>query len=266
MTAEQKKEPLFQISTKDETVVATSAKRYLAFLVDYGVIMLFLKACRPLFLPQSWDAIEFETNIYFQIPLLFLGLFMFVIKDLVRGVSVGKVFFNLRVSNIDKEFTTPSLKRLIIRNLFLFLLPLEIVLIMIDKYCQRWGDKYALTIVVEHKRPPQVRHLTVKVVGVFFVIASLWMMVTLTTPMGIKKSGAYQMAEDAVLSSSLVFESMGAVSSVGYWPDVTYHDGKIVYKIRLEGNGTQKTVQVILNNQKNPPQVSKIMILEGKKD
>ena len=77
---------------------------------------------------------------------LLFGLFLFLLKDLVfRNASIGKRALNLEILKSDN--TVPSVSTLILRNIFVFLWPIDAILILANK--RKIGDIIFKTKVVE---------------------------------------------------------------------------------------------------------------------
>lgn len=202
----------------------------------------------PLFLPLEWDLLPYEEVLKQLLPIYLIGLTLFLCKDVVGGVSPGKGLLNLRVARVDEGFPQPSIAKLILRNFFIILLPIELFFLLMDKHCRRLGDKYMGTMVVERIRPAVVRHLTVKMMAVMLAFATLWMTFTFCTPFGIKRSSGYLITVESIRNSPDVFDQVGEIESIGYWPEVKYTKNKINYRLKVIGERGEKTVQVILES------------------
>ena len=78
------------------------------------------------------------------VPCLLLYLF----KDSIKGQSFGKWFMEIKVSNLNNQ--TPSCLKLALRNLFLLIPFLELVVLLFNKENKRIGDVICKTIVIEN--------------------------------------------------------------------------------------------------------------------
>ncbi len=263
-----------QVATKSEAnkTLATSAKRFFAFIVDYSIVALLLMGAHPLFLPVDWDLINYDQVLVKLSPVYFLGILLLLLKDSVRGISLGKALLNIQVTRVDEGFTKPGFNQLLLRNLFILALPVEIYLILMDQHCRRLGDKFAGTMVIDHVKPPEVRVLTTKLVAVMLVFATLWMTFTLCIPVAIKKSSGYRMSEQAILNSSDVGRSTGEILSFGYWPEVNYKPDATIYKIKVLGQQDERWVQVVLpanislSGDRSSTRVEQLRVLEKELD
>ena len=122
-------------------------KRILAFIIDD---MLVITPCLLLSLVYIFDQKAIDTSsfakTFYIIYLLSMvwGSYGIIFKDLLGGRSLGKKL--LRLSIYSKNGSKPTILQLLIRNLFLIIWPVELMLLLFDK--TRIGDKIAKTIVV----------------------------------------------------------------------------------------------------------------------
>ena len=117
-------------------------KRILAFVIDWNLsaiptllFTLLLKTTEP-------------SGIMIFLTLLFILLYpvIFVLRDILcGGRSVAKRIFKLHVVDLSTN-TLPSKKKLIIRNLFFFIYPINAVLLIWKK--QTLGDMVTETTVI----------------------------------------------------------------------------------------------------------------------
>jgi len=266
MSSPNEQQEVISSEKNEKIVIATPFKRLVAFIIDYSVIMLFLMSLNPLFLPQEWDRLPFKAVIVALVPLYLLGIVSFFCKDILFGTSIGKAFLGLRVSNIDEEFSLPDTKRLIVRNLYLLVFPVELYFLMTNKYCQRLGDRKVGTIVVERKRPPAVRAVTTRVLGLLLILSSVWLLYVIITPIGIKKSVGYNLSMNAIQSDSKVFEKIGRIQSVAYWPEVSYREGQIIYKISVQGEKSKQVIQSVINTTDSTYKINSLIVLDNEEE
>jgi len=242
--------------------IATSAKRYLAFMIDYTWIMLALAGIYPLFLPDNWDLATSKDILVHLIPVYGIGIALVLLRDSFRGQSIGKVFLNLYVSNLDKEMTLASQGQRIKRNLTLVILPVEVFAMLFDKYCRRYGDKWAKTLVIDMQKPPKVRRITHKALGGMTVICTLWSLYVYTQPVSIKKASHYQLALAAVKDSAVVAEEVGEVRDVGYWPSVQYAFDHSTYGLDVIGSNGKVKAEVVLDLVGEKPKLLEVRLIK----
>ena len=95
----------------------------------------------------------FETIVKYDYRIgLSLFLSFFICKDSVLGQSIGKRIYTLKV--VDYESRNLTSIKLIIRNLFVFLAPIELLLIIY--YDKRIGDSFVKSNVVKAVKTEKV--------------------------------------------------------------------------------------------------------------
>jgi hypothetical protein len=65
--------------------------------------------------------------------LMFGAYILYCCKDIINGRSIGKRIFGLAVRVDNDNNNVPKISKLIIRNLFTFLWPIELILILVSK-------------------------------------------------------------------------------------------------------------------------------------
>jgi uncharacterized RDD family membrane protein YckC len=119
-------------------------KRIMAFVLDLIIIDLILT---PIFIALTFNDIANKFFQYFDWFML-IGFLFFLLKDVVNGQSIGKRFIKIKVIDTNNYMKTPKINRLVIRNLFTFLWPVEVLLLLSNKR-RKLGDLLANTDVVE---------------------------------------------------------------------------------------------------------------------
>ena len=86
--------------------------------------------------------------IFFLFVISYFGLFIF--RDVIfKGSSVAKRIFHLHVVDIDTN-ATPSISKLVIRNIFLFIYPVDAIVLIATG--RSLGDMASNTITVNYIR------------------------------------------------------------------------------------------------------------------
>ena len=249
-----------------QIVAAPSIKRIAAFSVDYLVITQMLSALSALFLPDRWDMLPTEEVLKSLAPVYLIGLVLFFFKDHVGGRSIGKAFMNLYVSQMAETFPVATSNQLLLRNLWLLILPVEAIKMIFDPYCRRFGDRHAKTVVMEVKRPPAVRHLTIKAIGGMLVISVLWSAYVNLTPLKVEKSAGYQVAKEALLEDRQMRAQFGDMLQVGGHLEVTYEQGKEIYIFQVNEDTDLRRIQVVLERKEEQFYNLGVFLLKEKKE
>lgn len=132
-------------------------KRIEAFAID--IIVSFIAS--SLFLVIS--VVLANSMLWMSIALALIYSILFC-KDVNDGMSIGKRKVGLRVLS-EKSESVPSTIRLILRNIFYILWPIELVLLFCNSG-KRLGDLVMQTKVVSYNKEPDVAfRLTRKYLG-----------------------------------------------------------------------------------------------------
>lgn len=112
-------------------------KRLIAFFIDYIIILL------SIFMPLM--AFNFELVFDYLLLIVVIVLILVSIKDLIfRNASIGKRLLHLKIVTEKNEI--PKLYQLIIRNITLFIWPIDIIVLAITK--KRIGEIITKTKVI----------------------------------------------------------------------------------------------------------------------
>lgn len=127
--------------------------RLLAFIIDHLILSIVLM---PIVLIVNFDSFFYPTaenasrpfeTFY---PILIAWLIVFYMKDFIGGRSIGKRIIRIGVRDYSDAQKTPGIMRLFLRNLFLLLWPIELILLLLTG--KRLGDRLAKTTVVQMSR------------------------------------------------------------------------------------------------------------------
>ena len=121
-------------------------KRILAWIIDWNIsgipALLYALIFRKIAEAQSITAIGALLFVFFVLS--FPAIFVF--RDVIfKGLSIAKRIFKLRVIDIETN-ELPSNRKLIIRNLFFFLYPVEFIMLLASD--KSLGDMVTNTTIV----------------------------------------------------------------------------------------------------------------------
>lgn len=124
-------------------------KRGLGLLIDaisyyFGVMPLAFLVAISLY---DDTTTEFQKEVIMYICIVVV-LILFFLKDMIKGISIGKLLMGIAVKYDDGTMTTPKILNLFKRNLPLLILPVEIYTLFFNEDKRRLGDKFANTIVI----------------------------------------------------------------------------------------------------------------------
>jgi uncharacterized RDD family membrane protein YckC len=124
-------------------------RRIGAVLIDHIIITLI--AMIPVFIYM--DRLQNDSRYYDILTPYALAIFAvcYLIKDLFAGRSIGKRLFGLYVREYDDTDKIPAFYKLVLRNLFIFIWPVEVIIMYADKDKRRLGDMIAKTKVIGYQ-------------------------------------------------------------------------------------------------------------------
>ncbi len=131
--------------------MAIRIKRIIAFIIDWNITLLPAIVLFELFMGIG---IENKNLLPLRMIVCYIAVFggftLFVLRDYIfKGQSLGKKIFGLIV--LDKDsFSVPKKRQLILKNIFLFIYPVEGILLLATG--ETLGNKITNTDVVYKKQ------------------------------------------------------------------------------------------------------------------
>lgn len=123
-------------------------RRICAFLADYLISLLPCILCTAFVRIPAFNKIAIILTLIGAISFFIL----FILRDyLFQGRSIGKRIFNLTVLDAGTQ-SEPSSKQLIIKNLFLFLYPIDGIFLLTSR--RSLGERASCTMVVSLSEKP----------------------------------------------------------------------------------------------------------------
>ena len=205
-----------------------------------------------------------KKNLLFSVPTL-------LCKDFLGGRSLGKIFFAIVVRNVAKDakgnFYKPHAKQLFLRNISLLLFPVELLLLLQDRYSRRLGDRWVGTFVLLDKRKTlknnPIRGLTLRVLLFMFLFSSLISSYFIVAPIQVKKSYAYQVAIEALEIDVFIQKDFGKIVSYSYWPEFYRKGDQFQINLSFKGQYFDGKAYILLDfNEKNYYSIKNLKILK----
>lgn len=125
-------------------------KRLLAFLIDLCILCLIQSVILLLVIFSS-KSVSLERLIWANVIATLINLLIYLVKDLPKGISIGKKLMKIAVRDTEDYGKVPDFFRLIVRNIFVLIWPIEFFILILRKDRKRLGDKVAKTEVVNVK-------------------------------------------------------------------------------------------------------------------
>lgn len=218
-----------------------------AFLIDHLIVVFLIVMTFFLVLnPSSSDIYSMSIRI---ITLLVVAYVLYCCKDIVNGRSIGKRFFGIAVRNDNNN--PPSIGKLVLRNLFTFIWPMEILFILVSKQKRKLGDHLSKSDVYLIKANKSI-------VGIIFLIASIIAIFICIMIFGIlqiiKSDSSYKFATQYIKSNPKIKQIVGNDITIGYFPSggVHYENGYGSSDFRIKVMGNYKTIFVHISLTKEP--------------
>ena len=233
-------------------VPARRTKRIAAFLIDH-IVMSFLMIVF-FFLALGPDFTE-DDNQQQYILTVFGAILAWVVlyfaKDSIKGISVGKWVLGIMVRDANKPDHVPSFGRLLLRNVFVILWPVEFIVLALSKEKKRLGDMIAKTVVVGNPDKPGKlpRIATVAAFACIFIATMLFVSIS-----AIKNSGAYKVAITEIEKNPEILKETGGIRGYGTMTGgkVNIENGAGEARLQIKVLGDEKDLNVDVYLTKEP--------------
>ncbi|MDV2582374.1 RDD family protein [Alkalibacillus haloalkaliphilus] len=228
----------------NELQLASRKSRIFAFMIDHFILTLI--AVFPLLFFVFND--EFINENIFPVLSSWISIILIIyfLKDLCRGVSVGKLIVGIAVRDGENGDNVPNKMRLFLRNLLLIVWPIEIILLATNKRKKRLGDQVANTDVVKVRKMSTWKTVVVVVLMIAMAITLLFSTVIFM----ITNSEAYDTAITYIEENEDVMRETGGIEGYGFVPtgsiEITNGYGESLIYIDVEGEDKDLDVAVYL--------------------
>nr|WP_296620417.1 RDD family protein [Marivirga sp.] len=209
--------------------------------------MIFL-ALGPEFMDENNMGEMTTTMLAVMLP----GFFLYFAKDSINGVSAGKWIMGIMVRDAKNPNEVPSFSRLLLRNLFIIIWPIEFIILASNKDKKRLGDNTANTIVVKNPDKPSRLPRILALVGVgiaFFTFIFLF------AGTAMKNSDAYKVAVKEIEQNQEILVETGGIEGYGMMPigsvNISNGNGQAQLEIKVLGNDKDLNVSVYLTKEPN---------------
>jgi uncharacterized RDD family membrane protein YckC len=240
--------------TTELTFIKSSRKRRIAaFIIDHFVmtfliVSIVFVALGSNFMDENNPSKMMVTMLAVMIP----GFVLYFAKDSLKGVSVGKWIMGIMVRDENNQNEIPSIGRLFLRNLFIIIWPVEIIMLATNDKKKRLGDKVAKTVVVKNPNKPTKLPRILALVGVgivFFVFAFF------TAGNAMKNSDAYKIAVSEIEKNEQILTETGGIKGYGSMPtgniSISNGQGQAQLEIKVLGNTKDMNISVYLEKEPN---------------
>lgn len=235
--------------TIELTLIQSSRKRRIAaFLIDHFIVSFL--AISIIFLIIGPDFIDKNDFGLMKSSMIIVGIPFFIVyfcKDLMNGISLGRWIIGIMVRDENKSNEIPSKTRLIIRNLFLLIWPIELLVLAINDDKKRLGDKVVKTTVLYNPNKAKKSYRIVSLLVIGFVFFGFTILFSGTA---LKSSEAYKTAVQNIENNLEIRNEIGGIEGYGLFPtgniNVTNGIGKAGLQIKVIGKTKDLDITVFL--------------------
>ena len=228
--------------------LASRRRRLVAFLYDHFLFSMLAASAGFAMLGPRWDmTMDFGRSAVF--PVFLVVMVLYFCKDLIGGQSIGRAIFGIAVRDAENREETPPGHRLIRRNLFLPIWPVELLALALSPSRQRIGDRLAETCVVRLHSPLRPRLLA----GLGFAAALTGAFLATATHL-VRTSAAYEVATAHLRSEPTIEAAIGRVERFGALPagNIQVEDGIGHAELSLTVEGSRGAARVFVELGKQP--------------
>jgi len=236
-----------------EYILSSRKRRIAAFLIDHFTFTFLIAGIVFLSLGTDFmDENNFNNLTTRMLPTMIIGFLLYFAKDSIKGISPGKWIMGIMVRDENNPTEIPSFGRLLIRNLFLIIWPIEFIVLASSQEKKRLGDKTAKAIVVKNPNKPTKlpRILALAAVGIaFFTFKFLFL------GLAMKNSDAYKVAITEIEKNEEILSETSGITGYGMMPtgniNISNGNGQAQLEIKVLGNEKDLNVGVYLTKEPN---------------
>ena len=206
-------------------------------MFDHVLIILIMFAAVFLVLGTGFldDASTMETLLN-TLPIILLGLVLYVVKDSYGGISPGKWVFGILIRDSEDHTKVPPSSRLLTRGLYLFFGPVEAIAMVLSPQKKRIADNHLGTVVLKNPVRPPKRPRVMALVSLFVVFFAFTFSFT---TLSMKSSKAYKKAIATIEQNDELLQATGGIEGYGFFPTgsitITNDSGEAYFEIEVDG-------------------------------
>jgi len=229
---------------------ATLLRRFFAFSIDHTIFITILTMPFMLFVSNSTQ--ENGDLIVSMFPILMIiAFFVYCLKDIVNGRSLGKYLLGIAVRNSSNSMEKPPASKLILRNVFTFVWPIEFIALAFSKKKMKFGDQIADTDVFYVSKKNNTLGIIVAAILTVAVCSGTLIFGISTI---LKNDDSYKAAIRFIEADPEIVALVGDIKGYGFIPtgDLIYYGshGEAIYSIKVIGS--KRVIFVNLRLEKQP--------------
>lgn len=233
--------------------LSSRKRRIAAFMIDHFVMTFLMVSIVFLALgPNFMDENNMSKMTTTMLAVMLPGFLLYFAKDSIKGISVGKWIMGIMVRDANNPNEVPSFGRLLVRNLFIIIWPVEFIVLASSQEKKRLGDKTAKTIVVKNPNKPTKLPRILALIGVgvaFFAFTFLFVGTAM------KNSEAYKVAVKEIEMNEEILQETGGIKGYGMMPtgsvNISNGHGQAQLGIKVLGNEKDLNVNAYLTKEPN---------------
>ncbi|WP_010255727.1 RDD family protein [Myroides injenensis] len=221
--------------------------RLVAYIIDFVFAMLLYFLITYLFIVFSRSSfvdflLESTWSVLFSILII---NFILLFKDCINGISLGKMIMGLQIVNTDTG-NTPSFKKLIYRNIYLLIWPIEFAFWLVNNDKRRLADVHLKTTVKVRKvlvnyKLQFLLFFALIIIGIVGVIQ--W------NKNALSHSRPYRAALSQLYINKTIFKEVGMIKKSRMIKGTIFSMGgskEAKFRIKLIGENKEKVINVQL--------------------
>jgi uncharacterized RDD family membrane protein YckC len=222
---------------KNPLILSSRKRRIVAFIIDHFILTFLIVSSIFIFLGPSYldniDSGKTSSTILFG---LLFGFGIYFSKDSFRGISPGKWIMGIMVRDEKNRNDIPTFGRLLLRNVFIIIWPIEFIVLALSDNKKRIGDIVAKTLVLKNPNKPEKLPRVLSLIGVG-VVFFIFLFVFIGNSM--KNSEAYKLSIQEIEKNSEIKEETGGIVGYGFMPtgaiNVSGNEGQAQLEITVKG-------------------------------
>ncbi|SDH55314.1 RDD family protein [Winogradskyella thalassocola] len=239
--------------TNNQFQLASRKRRIAAYIIDHFAMSFLIVSITFLALGSDFlNEPDFTTITATMLVVLLPGFVVYFGKDAIKGISIGKWIMGIMVRDEANSENVPSFGKLLFRNLFLIIWPVEFIVLAVSNEKKRLGDKVAKTIVVKNPNKPSKTPRVIALIGIGIVFITF---MVLFTGSAMKNSNAYKIAVENIEQNQKILDETGGITGYGMIPtgsiNISNGYGEAQLKIKVLGKDNDLSVGAYLTKQPN---------------
>jgi len=232
--------------------LSSRKRRIAAFMIDHFVMSILIVSIFFLFIDSNFmDENNVGRMTTLMLAVFLTGFLLYFAKDSIKGISAGKWIMGIMVRDSVDTNKIPSFWRLLARNLFIIIWPVEFIVLASSYQKKRVGDIIANTVVVKNPNKPSKLP---RILALIAVVIVNFIFVIVFASMAFKKTDAYKVAITEIEHHTEIISETGGIKGYGTIPtgEISLINGHGVAKFGINIIGVEEDISVIVYLEKEP--------------